>query len=507
MNTRRNGALQRAKDSYRRILLGTGAIALAILVAAIAIVVGGLPFLRLEDAVWVLVSMAVAELALLRWGMVQLGHMLDGAAREQQALLDNAYRDALTGAHTRSHFLRELHDTLADLGRPVAYLQIDMDNLKVLNDAGGHAAGDQALVHLVRTLRQLLPGALIGRLGGDEFGIALEGQDNKAALLRLAERLLAALAQPVSFDGRQVRLSATIGLAVWPHDAIGADELVSKADIALYKGKKSGRALAVAFDPELLADERHKRFIERDLRAAILLNELEVHYQPIFSAIHRQVITHEALVRWQHQVRGRIMPAEFIAIAEQSDLIDKLGDWVLRRALADLPALGSATVSVNVSPVQLRRPDFADLVADALADARLGGDRLVIEVTESLQMQAGPVDLRNIALLRKAGVKVAIDDFGAGFASLGYLRGLSYDSIKIDRSYVANLPGSRIDGLIVSAICKIGRAMRVEVVAEGIETEEQLAFLERAGAGALQGFFLAPPAALADLRRGLPVAA
>lgn len=449
----------------------------------------------------------VGQMVLLFWGIGQVRLGMQSISREQQSELDLSGRDALTGAWLRSAFLRKLRAELAHSGSTGAYLQIDMDNLKVLNDANGHGVGDQALVHLVRTVSSILPGAVIGRLGGDEFGIALPGQDNRGALLRLAEHLLEALGRPVLVEGRELRLSATIGLALWPQDAGSMDELISNADLALYKGKKQGRALAVAFDPELLADERHKRFIERDLRAAILLDELELHYQPVCAPRSGKLLSYEALVRWNHPVRGRIGPAEFIAVAEQSNLIDKLGDWVLARALSDLDRLGTPTVSVNVSPVQMRRTDFGRRVAATLADRGIAGSRLVIEVTETLQLQTGAVELANIRALREAGVRIAIDDFGAGFASLGYLRGLPFDCIKIDRSYVTNLPHSRIDGLIVTAICKIGRAIGVAVIAEGVETAEQMAFLERAGVSGLQGYLLARPRPLAELHPVLAAAA
>ena len=446
------------------------------------------------------VGIGAALLLLLRWGYVRLRLELRRAASAQRELLDSAYEDALTGAFTRSYFLAQLRSSMHGSDRPVAYMQIDMDNLKVLNDAHGHGAGDAALVHLVKTLKALLPDALVGRLGGDEFGIALTGQDSKPALIRLGDQILYALGQPIAIDGRPIRLSATIGVAVWPQDAAEVDELISKADLALYKGKKNGRASTIAFESELLADERHKRFVERDLRAALLLNELELHYQPIFAADGATRISHEALVRWQHPVRGRVLPGEFIAIAEQSDLIDKLGEWVLRRAVADLPRLGTPTVGINVSAAQLKRRDFADRFAEMLVETGTDGRRIVIEVTESLPLQSSTVELRNIAQLRELGVRVAIDDFGAGFASLEYLRGFPFDIIKIDRSYVANLPASRIDGLIVSAICKIARSLKVEVVAEGVETEEQMVFLQRAGVTALQGFLLARPEPLAGTK-------
>lgn len=490
---RRQASVEPVIGTYRLVFIGVALLVLAMGgITTIEVMEFGLTNRPLE-LIAARVGIGATLLLLLRWGYLRLKLELGRAASAQRLLLDSAYEDALTGAFTRSYFFSQLRQDLHGNDRPVAYMQIDMDNLKVLNDSHGHGAGDSALVHLVKTLKTLMPDALVGRLGGDEFGIALVGQDSKPALIRLGDQILHALGQPITIEGRPIRLSATIGLAVWPQDAAEVDELISKADLALYKGKKNGRAATVAFESELLADERHKRFVERDLRAALLLNELEVHYQPIFAADGVTRISHEALVRWQHPVRGRMLPGEFIAIAEQSDLIDKLGEWVLRRAVADLPRLGAPTVGINVSPVQLKRRDFAERFAAILAETGVAGSRLVIEVTESLPLQGSVGELENIAKLQALGVRVAIDDFGAGFASLEYLRGFPFDIIKIDRSYVANLTRSRIDGLIVTAISEIARSLKVEVVAEGVETEGQLAFLQQAGVTALQGYLLARP--------------
>ena len=438
-------------------------------------------------------------IALLWNGYRQIGRALREAEAEQQARLDSAHRDSLTGVFTRAHFLERMRQALRGGQAALCYLQIDMDNLKVLNDSHGHAAGDAALVHLTRTIREMLPDALVGRLGGDEFGIAIAGSDNRAAMVRLGGLLLGRLDQPVSIEGRNLRLSATIGLAMAPEDGGEVDVLMAKADLALYKGKKLGRATTIAFEADLLADERHKRFVERDLRAAILLNELELHYQPIYAQDGFSIVSHEALVRWEHPVRGQIAPGQFIPIAEQSDLIDKLGEWVLRRACRDWPLLGGKAVGINVSAVQLSRPDFATRFAETIARAGIGGRDLVIEVTESVPLQPGTVELLNIETLRTLGVRVAIDDFGAGFTSLEYLRRFPFDIIKIDRSYICNLPGSKVDTLLVSAICKIARSLGVEVIAEGVETREQLDFLRRAGCDGLQGFLLARPAPLRTL--------
>lgn len=490
---RRQSTVEPVIGTYRLVFIGVGLMVLVMgAISAFEVMEFGLAQRPLEF-VAARVGVGVTLLLLLRWGYLRLKAQLFQAETAQRKLLESAYEDALTGAFTRSYFFDQLQGSVRGTDRPLAYMQIDMDNLKVLNDAHGHRAGDVALVHLVRTLKTLMPDALVGRLGGDEFGIALVGQDSKPALIRLGDQILYALGQPIAIDGRATRLSATIGVALWPHDAAEVDELITKADLALYKGKKDGRATTVAFESDLLADERHKRFVERDLRAALMLNELELHYQPIFAVDGVTPISHEALVRWQHQVRGRILPAEFIAIAEQSDLIDKLGEWVLRRALADLPRLGSPNVGINVSPVQLKRRDFAERFSAILLETGAEGRSIVIEVTESLPLQGSSVELENIATLQALGVRVAIDDFGAGFASLEYLRGFPFDIIKIDRSYVANLAASRVDGLIVTAICKIAHSLGVEVVAEGVETAEQMLFLQRAGVTALQGYLLARP--------------
>lgn len=494
----RQASLQHVIGTYRIVFAGVAAL---IVVTGVIALIGFFTDPRAIEMVVARVLAGASLLLLLRWGYVRLKQELQNAAEEQRQLLDLAYRDALTGAHTRSYFFSALKESLhGNNDRPVAYMQIDMDKLKVLNDSHGHGAGDAALVHLVKTLKTLMPDALIGRLGGDEFGIALVGQDSRPALVRLGDQILATLGQPITIDGRPIRLSATIGVALWPQDAAEADELISKADLALYKGKKDGRAATVAFEAELMADERHKRFVERDLRAAILLNELELHYQPIFAVDGTTLSSHEALVRWQHPVRGQVPPSDFIGIAEQSDLIDKLGDWVLRRACADLAALGTPHVGINVSVVQLRRGDFAERFADILLESGTSAGQIVIEITESLPLTPGTVELSNIEALRALGVRVAIDDFGSGFASLEYLRGFPFDIIKIDRSYVANLPGSQIDGLIVSSIAEIARSLKVEVIAEGVETVEQLQFLQRAGVTALQGYLLARPAPLRSPR-------
>lgn len=449
-------------------------------------------------------GIATTLLITLRIGLHVLRRRVAEADAAKRAVLAAAHRDALTDALNRSYFLESLKRHVYFGSRQtVSYLQIDMDNLKVLNDSAGHGAGDAALIHLVDTIKALLPGALVGRLGGDEFGVAIVGHGSKPALRRFGEELLRQLDEPVQINSRPVRLSATIGAAVFPVDASEPDELISKADLALYKGKRAGRHTIVTFQADMLGDERHRRFIERELRAAILLNELELHYQPIFMADGETVRSYEALVRWRHKVRGTIAPSQFIPIAEESDLIDKLGEWVLRRACRDLPGLDGKPVGINVSPAQLRRPGFAERFKEILVDCQADTGSIIVEITETVPMMASGIETANLDGLREMGVPIAIDDFGAGHASLYYLRDFSFDVIKIDRTYIANIAQNRIDEMIVSAICDIARSMPVDIVAEGIETPEQFAMLKAAGCTGFQGYYLGRPAPLEGVRKVL----
>ncbi|RDE08090.1 putative bifunctional diguanylate cyclase/phosphodiesterase [Pelagibacterium lacus] len=479
---------------YRGTALAAGSVAVAIMGAAGA----GLAALALEgDYVpAALVGAGLLGLALL--GIVVLGyfslrHALLLAEKQRRDLLDSLNRDALTGALTRKYFLDRLREMVRQCdSQPVAYVQIDMDHLKAINDGSGHAAGDQALVRLARALAELMPGAVIGRLGGDEFGLALPGVTSKAALRRLGERLLEELDRPRPLAGRDMRLSASLGIALAPEDAGDADTLISKADLALYKGKNNGRGAVVAFDRELLTEERHQRFVERELRAAILMDELELYYQPV-RTVDGGLRSVEALLRWRHSVRGMISPAAFVPIAEQSDLIGKLGQWVLRRACADFPLLGVPAVAVNVSAAELRNPDYAAHFAEEIANAGLPGENFIVEITETAPLQKNSAERKNLEFLRALGVRIAVDDFGAGHASLGYLRDLSFDIIKIDRAYVAEITSRPVDSMIVQSICRIAADLGVAVIAEGVETPEQHAVLAELGCTGFQGFLLGRP--------------
>jgi diguanylate cyclase (GGDEF)-like protein len=476
-------------EAYDQLRVAVGLVAGILMVLSILMAVGvGSPVIT-----WVMAGLAFTIPVMLLATQSLVRRRLAEAQTAMTEALASAHRDALTGTFTRSYFLDELNG-LARQGSlsALGYLQIDMDNLKVLNDSAGHGAGDAALTALVREMRALMPGAIIGRLGGDEFGVLIPGHDNKPALCRLGEQLLRRLNEPHSIAGRMTRLSATIGVALAPLDSTDPNELIAIADLALYKGKQAGRGCVVPFDPDMLGDERHRRFVERELRAALLMDELELHYQPVFDSQTRNVRSHEALVRWRHRVRGTMAPDQFIPVAEQSNLIDRLGEWVLRRVCADLKRL-DGPVAINVSPVQLRRPEFAEAFSDILVETGTPAGRIIVEITENAPLRSGSVEMDNLNRLRSMGIRIAIDDFGAGHASLHYLRDFAFDIIKIDRTYVADFSANPVNAMIVTAVCDIARSLSLEVVAEGIETEDQLQMLVAAGCTALQGYHLGRP--------------
>lgn len=497
---RRSSHLTPILSSYRKVALGLALVLTALAVAFVMALHHPAYAMAPNPMLLVIAAAAlVAGAALLIAGHRSIRLQLAKAAQDTEEIVASVHRDALTGVFTRSYLLQALRaEIFHGSSRSLGYLQLDMDNLKVLNDGAGHGAGDAALVHLAKAIAEVMPGAVIGRLGGDEFGIAVLDCDNRGALKRLGEELLRRLDQPIPIAGRPTRLSATIGFSLAPSDASDVDDLIAKADLALYKGKRAGRRQVIAFDPDMLGDERHRRFIERELRAALLMDELELHYQPVVGA-DMKVRSHEALLRWRHKVRGMIPPSNFITIAEESDLIDKVGEWVLRRALADISVLGTP-VAINVSPAQLRRGDFAAKFATMVMDSGVEPSRIIIEITETVPLAAGLVEQGNLETLRSLGFRVAIDDFGAGHASLQYLRGFAFDVIKIDRTYVANIGESRIDAMIVEAICDIARSLEVDVVAEGVETEVQLELLRGAGCTAFQGYLIGRPGPLKPVK-------
>lgn len=445
----------------------------------------------LMTLVFVAVSVAVAIIMRNRQQMMRQlrSRVMDDAVRA--ADFD---RDVLTSALSRRRFLRELRECVRSESRQsesTALFLIDLDHFKKLNDSYGHKMGDAALVHLVAKLREILPTATIGRLGGDEFAAFLPVEGKEDAF-RSAERLITSLGKPLVVESRQIGLSVSIGIAVSPDHSSLAEDLVLLADLALYKSKRDGRCRATVFDSDLQKTDRYRRLIERELRAAILLGKLEVHYQPIVDA-GKDVQGVEALVRWCHDTRGLVSPGEFISIAEDSVLIDQLGEFVFRRACLDLDHLPGRHVTVNVSAAQLQRNTILEMTERVLRETGREATSFVLEITENIALAATAEVMARISALRSAGFRIALDDFGTGHCSFVYLRRFPVDIVKIDRSYISTLASDPISGIFVSSLAEVGRLLDMVILAEGIETEAEFELSKSLGCTRFQGFHFARP--------------
>ena len=407
--------------------------------------------------------------------------------QERQQLLET---DVSTGALTRRYFLESLDAALRPGKTDLTLAVIDIDHFKQLNDSLGHPAGDAALAHLVRCLKQTFSGT-IGRLGGDEFALYQSGEDRDALDRRIAA-FYALVREPFFHDGRQVAISVSIGLA---HAADGEEvaSLIQHADIALYASKLAGRGRATHFHAEMMTDRRHVRFIERELRAGIFLNHLELHYQPIVDA-SGETHGYEGLVRWRHPSRGLVPPGEFIEVAERSTLIDTLGEWVLRRACLDLEKFGGRRISINISGEQLKRDALVATARRVLAQTGADANLIMLEITESVATSATADVLRRLSELRALGFRVALDDFGTGHCGFSSLQTLPIDCVKIDRLFVQNLRNDRLAQILVSALAQVGQLKDILIVAEGIETSEDMALARAAGCNRFQGFLIGRPA-------------
>jgi diguanylate cyclase (GGDEF)-like protein/PAS domain S-box-containing protein len=411
-----------------------------------------------------------------------------------------AHHDVLTGLSNRSQLLdviaREL-DRCRPSGGMFAVLCLDLDRFKAVNDTYGHQTGDR-LLQLVaeRLLANIRAGDAAARVGGDEFIVLLSGVGHADTIGQLARRLIEALSNPYDLGGFEARIGASIGIAIGPHDGVSADALFSNADIALYQAKTNGRGGYCFFEAGMDRAAQERRVLEQALRKAVAGTAFHVVYQPQYSISTDHVVALEALLRWQHPDRGTIAPADFIPVAESTGLIVPLGRWVM--ATACHAAAGWPTncrVAVNVSPRQFMGEDFVALVIAVLAEAGLAPDRLELEVTESLMMHDPDAALGRLRRLKAMGVHIALDDFGTGFSSLSYLQRFPFDTVKIDRSFVRDLTDSQDAQAIVSTIIAMGHRLRLQVIAEGVETAAQLDMLREQGCDLVQGFLMSRPLA------------
>ena len=413
-----------------------------------------------------------------------------------------ALHDVLTDLPNRA-FLQEVAErALARAtrrGTSVALHLIDLDRFKEINDTLGHPAGDTLLVEVAaRMAGHLRRGDTLARMGGDEFAVLQEDIESPEEGEAMAGRLLEALAEPFRIEGHHVITAASVGLAFGPGDGADVAELVRHADLALYRAKSDGRNLVRRYEPGMNAQLRDRLALEQALREAIEAEAFELHYQPKQMLADGRIHSVEALLRWRHPERGQISPAQFIPVAEDSGLIVPLGSWVLRAACAEArrwqdAGLGPVRVAVNLSAEQIRRQDVVATVRAALEDTGLPPALLELELTESLLVRDADHALRMMTELRSLGVQLALDDFGTGYSSLAYLQRFPFDTLKIDRGFVADLSDSGSSLRIVEAVVRLAHGLGLRVVAEGVETEAQMAILRRVGCDEIQGYLLSPP--------------
>ncbi|MBO4223129.1 EAL domain-containing protein [Bradyrhizobium neotropicale] len=415
-----------------------------------------------------------------------------------------AHYDALTDLPNRVLFRAQIARELerAMRGERFALLYIDIDEFKAINDSLGHHVGDELLKTVATRIKACLkPGDLIARLGGDEFAVIQTAVDATPDVAEFVTRIHGAVRQPCDCLGHHLSTDASIGIALAPRDGTGLDQLIKHADLAMYAAKAGGRRTHRFFEPAMDESAQARLAMEQDLRQAMVEGGFEIHYQPLLDLRTNQVAGCEALLRWRHPERGMISPAEFIPVAEDTGLINELGDWVLRTACTEAAAWPShIRLAVNVSPVQLKCETLALRITGALTASGLAPGRLEIEITEAVLIRDDEAALAILHQLRAIGVRIALDDFGTGYSSLSYLKRFPFDKIKIDRCFVSDI---EVDGssAIVQAVVNIAASRNMTTAAEGVETEQQRKLLRELGCTQMQGFLFSPPKPASEIRR------
>jgi diguanylate cyclase (GGDEF)-like protein len=392
--------------------------------------------------------------------------------------------------------------------RPFAVLGIDLDRFKAVNDTHGHPEGDA----LLRAVAIRLSGCVretdtVARLGGDEFAIILNGIEGPAAAGALAQKVLVELQQPIAIDSHEVFTAASIGLCVYPDDGPDGDCLLKNADIAMYRAKHSGGNQVCFYTEDLNANALERLRLEGDLRKALTMGEFELHYQPRLALCSGQPTSLEALIRWRRGDEGLVYPARFIPLAEETGLIIPIGEWVLRTACEQMrrwaeDGHGDLRVAVNLSPRQFRQADMVATIRDILEETGANASQLELEITESVAMQDPESSRVLLQKLSDLGIAIAIDDFGTGYSSLAYLKRFPIDHLKIDQSFVNGIPADADSNNIVRSIIALGKSLGLTVIAEGVETEAQRAFLQAEGCDEMQGYLHSRPAPAAAFAFG-----
>ncbi|MFP3545634.1 EAL domain-containing protein [Rhizobium sp. SIMBA_035] len=416
---------------------------------------------------------------------------------EEITAREEALRDRLSGLWNREGLgiaIDAMVEEAQQNKKNILILYLDLDGFKEVNDSYGHGTGDQLIRAVAAGLKVLIPShAVLARIGGDEFAIAFHSEGGNAEALQLSEQILDFLAEPLEIGRRVVVIGASIGIAMSPEGVADREELVRRADLAMYKAKEAGRARMMLYDPEMDADREERNALEIDLRAAIESGDLTLAYQPLIDAETYEMNGVEALVRWNRPGFGPISPDVFIPVAETSGLIEALGLFVLRKACETAKQWPDLRISVNVSPGQFRNPAFTDYVRYVLKQTEIEARRVTLEITEGYMIQNPQRTRQSIERLKTLGVKIALDDFGSGFSSIGYLRQFGFDRIKIDRSLVDGVTESESQREMLQATVALARSLNIPVTAEGIETEAQAVAVRLFGCDSLQGYHFSRP--------------
>ena len=418
--------------------------------------------------------------------------------RAEEKIEELATKDVLTGLSNRFEFKQRLNQCLAETRRKVgrfAVFYLDLDHFKTINETLGHVVGDTLLQQVAARISDTVRTEdVVARLGGDEFAIIQRVGSAISDPLRLAERLIAAIGEPFEVDGHVIVAGASVGISLAPGDGVDADELMRGADMALYQSKAKGRGAYTFFESSMDEQVRARRRMEDDLRAALAEGQFHLHYQPVVSATDRRVNSFEALLRWDHPVRGPVPPAEFIPAAEEIGLIVPIGEWVAREACKEAAKWPAAVnIAINISAVQFGSPGLVEAISAAIRGAGIDGSRLIVEVTESVMIKDAEQATAILHALRRLGAKIAMDDFGTGYSSLSYLRRFPFDKIKIDRSFVSEIDESDDAAEIIRATTSMAKALGMMTVAEGVETESQFARLALEGCNEIQGYLISRP--------------
>ena len=420
----------------------------------------------------------------------------------EQDLAHRAHYDALTSLPNRQLLEARLEQAITAAQRHetlVGVAFLDLDNFKTFNDSIGHAAGDEVLrMVAARMVECVRPTDTVARLGGDEFVLVMGGLGEPDELKSVISRIQAQLAQPMQLEGKEYFAAASIGLAVFPRDGGTAEQLIQRADFAMYKAKEDGRGVVRTYQPSLDLRGGDRLELERALRQALMRNEFTLHYQPKCDSHTGELCGVEALIRWNHPERGMVPPIQFIALAEQTGVIVPLGEWVLEDAcrqnrLWRESGICSVPVAVNVSGIQFKQGSLLTTITDVLERTGLEPQGLHLEITESVMMSDPEGFIRTLNALRAIGVRIALDDFGTGYSSLSYLKQFPIDYVKIDRSFVRDITTDPMDAGICSAIIAMAHNLGMQVIAEGVETQEQADFLRRGGCDQLQGYLVGRP--------------